>query len=59
MKGFRTLGFNLAASVLPVLEAADFTDVLGQNGMAVYGALIAVANIVLRTMTTTAITKKF
>ena len=60
MKGFRTLGFNIAAAVLPILEAADLTQVLGEHGMAVYGVIIATANIVLRTMTNTPIfTKKF
>ncbi len=59
MKGFRTLGFNIAVAILPILEAADFTDVLGANGMAIYGTVIAIANIALRVVTNTTITKKF
>lgn len=59
MKGFRTLGFNIAVAILPILEAADFTDVLGVNGMAIYGTVIAIANIALRVVTNTPITKKF
>jgi hypothetical protein len=55
MKGFRTVTFNVLAVVLPVLEAADFTDVLGVQGMAVYGVVMSVANIILRALTTTPI----
>ena len=59
MKGYRTLGFNIIAAILPVLQAADLTDVLGVNGMAIYGAVIAIANIGLRVVTNTTITKQF
>ncbi len=60
MKGFRTLGFNILAAILPVLQVADLTDILGAHGMSVYGIVVAVANIALRTATTTPIfTKEF
>ncbi len=60
MKGFRTIGFNIAAAVLPALQAVDLTDVLDAHGMAIYGAIIAVANILLRSITKTPIfTKNF
>ena len=59
MKGFRTLGFNIAAAILPILEATDFTEVLGNQGMAIYGVVMALANIVLRTITNTPVTKRF
>ncbi len=59
MKGFRTLGFNLFAAVLPVMQAADLTDVLDAQGMSIYGIVITIANIALRVMTNTPITKKF
>lgn len=58
MKGFKTLGFNLLAAILPVLEAADLTDVLGAQGMSIYGIVLTVANIALRAGTTTPIFKK-
>ncbi len=58
MKGFRTLIFNLLAAILPVLQAADLTAVLSPQGMATYGAAVAVANIALRVATSTPILKK-
>jgi len=57
MKGFKTLGFNLAGAILPILEAADFTDVLGDSGMSIYAVVLTVANLFLRSITTTAIGK--
>ncbi len=53
MKGFRTIGFNILAAILPILEAADLTDTFGTNGMAIYGVIMAAANIYLRSVTTT------
>ena len=53
MKGWRTLAFNLTAAILPVLQATDLTAVLSPQGLATYGAVVAVANIGLRVLTTT------
>jgi hypothetical protein len=57
MKGFRTLGFNLLAAILPILQAADLTDVLGVQGMSIYGLVITFANLLLRSITTTPVLK--
>lgn len=58
MKGWRTVFFNVAAAVLPVLEGLDLTAVLSPQGLAVYAVLVSVGNVALRTITTTAIGKK-
>ncbi|MCE3233774.1 MAG: hypothetical protein K0R98_2031 [Rickettsiaceae bacterium] len=57
MKGFKTIGFNLLAAIIPVLQAADFTDVLGTHGMSIYGVAITAANLFLRAVTDTAVFK--
>jgi hypothetical protein len=51
MKGYRTLVLNLAAAVLGVLIAADWTDLAGPTsaGMIVTG--LGLANTVLRFLT--------
>lgn len=59
MKGWRTLAINLAIAGFGVLEAADWTGLLGNPsaGWAVTG--IGVANMVLRSITTTPVGKSF
>jgi hypothetical protein len=57
MKGFKTIGFNLLAAILPVLQAADLTDILGLHGMSVYGIVITAANLFLRSVTDTEVFK--
>ena len=58
MKGSRTFYFNIAAAIIPVLEIADFTNLFGETGMAVYGVLMTIANVILRAVTTTPIFQK-
>jgi hypothetical protein len=60
MKGWRTLGLNAAVALLGVAQATNWTDVLGSNsaaGWVVTG--IGVANMVLRSLTTTPVGKRF
>jgi hypothetical protein len=58
MKGWRTLGINLGIATFGVIEATDWTGLLGSGsaGWAVTG--IAVANMVLRSITTTPVGKR-
>ena len=59
MKGWRTLGMNAALALLGVAQAANWTDVLGPGataGWVVTG--VGVANMVLRSITTTPIGQK-
>jgi hypothetical protein len=53
MKGWRTLGINLAVAAFGVIEAAEWTELLGSDtaGWMVTG--IGVANMLLRALTTT------
>lgn len=53
MKGWRTLAANLAVTGFGVLEATDWTALMGSEtaGWAVTG--IGIANMVLRSLTTT------
>jgi hypothetical protein len=58
MKGWRTMGLNVAVAGFGVLEAADWTSMLGDQRAGWALTLIAVANMVLRTLTSTAIGQK-
>ncbi len=53
MKGWRTLGVNLAVALFGVLEAADWTALLGGSRAGWALTLIGIANMVLRSVTTT------
>ena len=55
MKGFKTVIFNVLASILPILESADFVSLMNDEFTALYGALIAFGNIYLRSKTDTKI----
>lgn len=59
MKGWRTLGLNLGLTIFGFLEATDWTTVLGSDkaGWVVTG--IGVANMVLRSVTTTRVGRPF
>ena len=58
MKGWRTLGMNLAVAGFGALEAADWTAVLGNEKAGFALAAIGIANMVLRTVTTTPVGQK-
>lgn len=58
MKGWRTVLFNIAAAVVPILETAGADLGLEGQGLAIYGLGVAVVNIVLRFFTTTPFGKK-
>jgi len=53
MKGWRTIGMNLAVAGFGVLEAADWTSILGNDKAGWTLTAIGVANVLLRTVTTT------
>jgi hypothetical protein len=58
MKGWRTLALNSALAVFGVLEAADWTSVLGNDSAGWVVAGIAAANLILRTVTNTEVGKR-
>ena len=58
MKGWRTLGLNVAVAGFGVLQAADWTTMLGDQRAGWALMAIGVGNMVLRTLTTTPIGQK-
>ena len=55
MKGFKTVIFNSLGSIMPILEVSGITGVLEGDSLKWYVIAMAVANIALRFMTTTAV----
>ena len=58
MKGWRTILLNLAIAIFGVLEAADWTTVLGSDQAGWLVTIVALANMALRSMTTTPLGEK-
>ena len=57
-KGWRTIAVNVALSILPIVELAEFRDVLPDDWLKWYALIIVLANMWLRTVTTTAMGRK-
>jgi hypothetical protein len=53
MKGWRTLAINAAIAAFGVLEATDWTGLLGNDKAGLAVTAIAIANLVLRGLTDT------
>lgn len=53
MKGWRTRIVNVLATVLPLLALAEWRDVIPADAWPIYALSLALANIVLRELTTT------
>lgn len=61
LKGYRTIAFNVIALLPPILDALSMVDVhglLGDKGYAVYSVIVLIANIYLRSITTTPVGQK-
>lgn len=58
MKGFRTITFNVLATAVPILELTEFRDVLPDVWLPWYALGVALANMYLRYITTTALGQK-
>ena len=58
MKGWRTLLLNAAIALFGLLEATDWTALLGGDAGGWAVTAIAIANMALRSLTTTRIGKK-
>jgi hypothetical protein len=57
IKGYRTLIFNIAAAVVPTLEASGLTGLLSKDQLVWYVIFMVIANSALRFATTTPIGK--
>ena len=58
MKGWRTFSINLAVAAFGLLEAADWTAILGDDKAALVVTALAIANMILRQFTTTPIGRR-
>ena len=58
MKGFRTLAFNLAGAIVPVLEVTHSTYQIPDAWMPYWLAAFIAGNVVLRLVTTTPVGSK-
>ncbi len=57
MKGYKTVLFNVAAAIIPVLEVSGAELGLEGNALAIYGLGVTIVNLVLRFFTTTPVLK--
>jgi len=53
LKGWRTVAFNVLSMVLPILEMTEVMDVIPDDWLIWYSLGIALANLLLRYVTTT------
>ena len=58
MKGWRTFGLNVGIAIFGVLEATDWAALLGSDAAGWAVTTIAIANLALRSVTTTRIGQK-
>ena len=52
MKGWRTLIFNVFAMIIPILEMTEIRDVVPDDYLPWYALALAIANMILRAVTT-------
>ena len=55
--GWKTVGFNVLAAILPVLEVSGVELGLEGNALALYGLGVTVGNVILRFFTKTPVFK--
>lgn len=53
LKGFRTVMVNICLAIMPILEMSEMMDILPDHYEAPYAVFIAIANLYLRSVTTT------
>tara|TARA_R110000782_G_scaffold229325_1_gene315744 strand:- start:222 stop:410 length:189 start_codon:yes stop_codon:yes gene_type:complete len=57
-KGWKTVTFNTLAAVVPVLELTELKGLVPSEYLPFYGLSVALGNVYLRSITTSAIGKK-
>lgn len=58
LKGYKTVIFNVMASVIPILELTEVRDVIPAQYLHYYALGVVLANMVLRYLTTTPVGRK-
>ena len=57
-KGWKTVTFNVVSAVVPFMEFTEFKDLVPANYLPYYVLALALGNVYLRSITTSAIGKK-
>tara|TARA_B110000503_G_scaffold13555_1_gene18415 strand:- start:567 stop:755 length:189 start_codon:yes stop_codon:yes gene_type:complete len=58
LKGWKTVAFNVLAAVVPILELTELKGIVPEEYLPFYALVVALGNVYLRSITTTAIGKK-
>lgn len=58
LKGWRTIAFNVASAILPLLSLTELRDVMPDKWLPWYALIVALGNIYLRSRTTSPMGKK-
>ena len=58
LKGWKTVAFNVLAAVVPILELTELKGLVPADYLPFYALSVALGNVYLRSITTTAIGKK-
>lgn len=58
MKGFKTIGINLAIAFGGVLEATDWVNTVGSDKAGIAVTVVAIVNMILRGFTNSSLFKK-
>lgn len=57
-KGWKTVAFNVLAAIVPILELTELKGLVPADYLPFYALAVALCNVYLRSITTTAIGKK-
>ena len=57
-KGWKTVAFNVLAATVPILELTELKGLVPADYLSFYALSVALGNVYLRSITTTAIGKK-
>lgn len=57
-KGWKTVAFNVLAAIVPILELTELKGLVPADYLPFYALSVALGNVYLRSITTTAIGKK-
>ena len=58
LKGYKTIIFNLLAAVVPLMELTELKAVVPDDYLPIYLLVVAIGNVLLRSITTTPVGKK-